>query len=234
MNVHRLTKSCVLSPAPRHLKRWAFRGKFMNILAYEENTITLFDFLKRHTPKRVFSDEHMQVIFDYGDFHISAFPEDFVAASQNKSDEMINAKFERVDSTFRPNEQDKMLFQGKAISRLWILRTLLYFTDHILFNSEAEVLGDFEVKSDTDKAIADILRQTTGGHDEVVCHPKSDEAKETNQEFANLVDAGVMLEIDGKLLMCFALSNAFQVVGRVMSLEQLKEEVVPCYEFVEI
>ena len=205
----------------------------MNVLAYGENTIELFELLKRQTPKRIFSDEHMQVVFEYRDFHISAFPEDFAAASQNDSDEMINANFERVDSSYQPNEHDKLLFQNKAVSRLWILRTLLYFTDHVLYKSEAEALGDFEVKSKTDNAIADLLRQTSGGHDEVVCHPKSDEAQSVNQEFANLVDAGVMLEIDGKLLMCFSWSNGYWVVGKIMSLDELKE-VVPCYEFVEI
>jgi len=206
----------------------------MNILTDGENTIVLFELLKRQTPERIFSDEYHQVVFDYGDFHIAAFPEDFVAASQNKSDEMINAKFEGVDSIFQPNENDKLLFQGKAVSRLWILRTLLYFTDHVLFHSEEEALGDFEINSTTDKAIADIMRKTTGGHDEVVCHPKSAEAESVNKEFANLVDAGVMLEIADKLLMCFAWNNGFQVVGRIMSLDDLKEEVAPFYEFVEL
>jgi hypothetical protein len=205
----------------------------MNVLAYGENIIALFELLKRQTPERIFSDEHMQVVFDYGDFHITALPESLDAASQNEYDEMIYAKFERVDSTYQPNEHDKLLFQNKAISRLWILRTLLYFTDHVLYNSEAEALGDFEIKSETDNAIADLLRQTSGGHEEVVCHPKSDIAKSVNKEFANLVDAGVMFEIDGKLLMCFSWDNGYWVVGKVMSLEELKE-VVSCYEFVEI
>jgi len=147
---------------------------------------------------------------------------------------MIHAKFERVDSAFQPNENDKLLFQGKAVNRLWILRTLLYFTDHILFNNEAEALGDFEIESETDEAIADIMRKTTGGHDEAVCHPKSAEAESVNKDFANFVDAGVMLEIGDKLLMCFAWNNGFQVVGRVMPLDEIKEEVVPFYEFVEV
>ena len=206
----------------------------MNSLLYKENTLALFDFLKRHPPERVFSDEYMQIVFDYENFHIIAFPEDFAAASQNKSDEIINAKFERVDSVFQSTGDDKLLFQNKEISRLWILRTLLYFTDHIIYSSEAEALGDFEIKSETDNAIADILRQTTGGHEEVVCHPKSDEAKSVNKEFANLVDAGIMMEINGKLLRCFAWNNSFQVVGRIMSLDELKEEVVASYEFVEL
>jgi len=206
----------------------------MNTLNYGENTIELFHYLKQHTPERIFSDEHYCVVFDYGDFHINAMPEDFVAASQNDSDEAIRAKFERIDSIFHPREDEKLLFQGKAISRLWILRALLYFTDHVLFNSEAEALGDFEINSETDKAIADIMRKTTGGHDEVVCQPKSAEAESVNAEFANLVDAGAMFEIEDKLLMCFSWNNSFSVVGRIMSLDELKEEVAPFYEFVEI
>lgn len=206
----------------------------MKAHTYGENIIELFRYLKRHTPKGIFSDEFYCVVFDYGDFHINAMPEDFVAASQNDTDEAITAKFERVDSIFQPRKDEKLLFQGKAISRLWILRTLLYFTDHILFNSEAEALGDFEINSETDKAIADIMRKTTGGHDEVVCHPKSAEAESVNAEFANLVDAGAMLEIEDKLLMCFSWNNSFSVVGRIMSLDELKEEVAPFYEFVEI
>lgn len=206
----------------------------MKTLNYGENTLELFRYLKQHTPERIFSDEHYCVVFDYGDFHVTATPEDFVAASQNDSDEAIQAKFERVDSTFQPRGGEKVLFQRKAINRLWILQTLLYFTDHVLFTSEAEALGDFKIESETDKAMADIMRKTTGGHDEVVCHPKSAEAGGVNKEFADLVDAGVMFEIDGKLLMCFSWNNGFWVVGKIMPLDELKEEVAPFYEFVEM
>lgn len=190
--------------------------------------------MKRHTPQRIFSDEYYCVVFDYGDIHITVLPEDFVASSQNKFDEAIQAKFKRVDSTFQPREGEKILFQRKVIRRLWILRTLLYFTDHILYNSEEEALKDVEIKTETDKAIADILRKTTGGHDEVVCHPKSVEAQTVNKDFANLVDAGIMLEIDDKLLMCFSWNNSFSVVGKIMSLDELKEEIAPFYDFIEI
>ncbi len=206
----------------------------MKTLFYNENTIALLRQLKRNAPERIFSDEYCCVVFDYGDFHITATSEDFDADTQNDSDEAIAAKFERIDSPFQPNNGYKLLFQGKAIDRLWILRTLLYFTDHILFNSEEEALANFEIDSETDKAIADILRKTTGGHEEVVCHPKSAEAEKVNKDFANLVDAGVMLETEGKLLMCFAWNNGYQVVGRTMSPDELKERVAPFYEFIEV
>ncbi|MEM8830143.1 MAG: hypothetical protein AAGE96_12410 [Cyanobacteria bacterium P01_G01_bin.19] len=206
----------------------------MKTLLYEKSTITLFEFLKRQTPKNIYSDGYLNVIFGYRTFHINALPEYFDAASQNKNDEIIRVRFEYIDSTFEPKEHHQLLFQGKTISRLWILRTLLYFTDHVFYNSEAEALGDFQVKTKIDRVIADIMRKSAGGHDEIVCHPKSIEAESADKKFSNLVDTGIMLEIDSKLLMCFSRDNGSCVVGNVMSLEKIKEEIVPLYEFIEI
>ena len=206
----------------------------MKTHSYRENTIALFKFLKYHTPERIFSDLGYQVIFDYKDFHVLAFPEVFVAASQNEWDEVISAKFKRIDSSFQPSKHDKLMFQNKAINRLWILRTMLYFTDYTPWNSETEAVRDFEVETETNRVIADLISKTTGRHEEVVCHPKSKEAERVNKEFANLVEAGIMLEIDRQLLMCFAWCNGFCIVGDVMSLDKIKEEVAPFYEFIEI
>lgn len=202
----------------------------MKTHSYRENTIALFEFLKHHTPERIFSDlHHLQVIFDYKDFHIIAFPEVFVAASQNKYDEIISAEFKPIHSAFQPSKDDKLMFQNKAIDHLWILRTILYFTDYIPFNSEAEAVGE-----ETNPILADLMKKSPGRYEEVVCHQKSTEAERANKEFANLVDAGIMLEIDRQLLMCFAWCNGFCIVGDVMSLDKIKEEVAPFYEFIEI
>lgn len=206
----------------------------MKTFLYDETTIDLLGYLKDYAPEHIFSDEFYSVVFDYGDFHINVVPEDFVAISQNKSDEAITAKFEKINGTYQKYQTEKLLFQGKKISRIWILRTLLYFTNYIHYNSEEEALGSFEINTETDKALANVLRKTTGGYSEVVCHPKSEEATAVNQEFANLVDAGVMLEIEGDLLMCFAWDNVFQVVGRVMSLSEVEEKIASSYEFIEI
>jgi hypothetical protein len=53
----------------------------MNTLTYGENRIELFRYLKRHKTERIFSNM-FQVVFDYEDSHIVAFPEGFIAASQ--------------------------------------------------------------------------------------------------------------------------------------------------------
>ena len=205
----------------------------MKTLAYDEDTLDLLNSLKRQTPKRITSDEY-SVSFDYGDFHIVASPEDFEAASQNDFDEVIRVKFERVDSSLQLGELEKVLFQNTAIDRIWILRTVLYFTNHETYNSEEEALGDFQIESETDEILAETLRKCTGGHQEIVCHPTAAKDEKIDPEFSNLVDAGIMLEIDEHHLMCFSHNNSFFSVGRVMSVDELKTDVIPYYEFVEI
>ena len=201
----------------------------MKIHFYNKKHNALFKFLKHHQPERIFSDRHYQIIFDYKDFHIIAIPEVFIAASQNKYDEIISAEFKSVDSVFQPSTHEELIFQNKAIDRLWILRIMLYFTDYIPFDSEAEAIAE-----ETNPILADLMKKSPGRYEEVVCHPKSEEAKGVNQEFANLVDAGIMLEIDRQLLMCLALCNGFCIVGDIMCVDEIKQEVAPFYEFVEI
>ncbi len=103
----------------------------MKIFSYKEEALTLFKLLKSHTPDRIFSDEICRVVFDYQDFHIVASLDILKAASQNKWDEVIITEFKRIDSAFESNWQDLLIFQNKAIARLWILRTILYFTNDI-------------------------------------------------------------------------------------------------------
>ena len=43
-----------------------------------------------------------------------------------------------------------------------------------------------------------------------------------------------MLKIDNELLICCVLNNSFTIVGSIMSLYEIKEEVAPFYEFIKI
>lgn len=200
----------------------------MKIFSYKEEALTLFKLLKSHTPNRIFSDQICRVVFDYRDFHIVASLDIFKAASQNKWDEVILTEFKRIDSAFQSNQQDLLIFQNKAINRLWILRTILYFTDAVPFDSEAKALEE------PNPILADLIRQSPSTHEEIVCHPKSPEVQTINQEFVNLVEAGIILEIDSQLLVCFATYNGFSIVGETMSDDEIKKEIASDYEFIEI
>lgn len=186
-------------------------------------------------PERIFSDGYgIRVVFDYTDFHIAVGPNVFAAASQHKYDEVIIADFQRINSVFQSNEGDILLFYNNRINRLWILRTMLYFTEEIIYNSETEVLKNQAIETEPNPVIADLIRQSNSVHSEVIYHPRSVEVKKVNPEFVNLVDAGIMLEIDDKLLACFSCHNGFGLIGRTMSLDEIKEDITPFYELIEI
>lgn len=205
----------------------------MKTFCYSDKTIDLFKLLKHYTPHRILSDGFCEVIFDYANFYIIATPEVYVAASQNKFDEVINAEFKRINSVFEPKKSDLLLFQNNRVSRLWILRTMLYFTDDVVYNSD-EAIKNIEIEAETNPILADLMRKSTSGHSEVVCHPQSVEAKSVNKEFANLVDAGIMLQIDNQLLICFSYHNGFGIYGKTMSPDVIEEDVTPFYELIEI
>ena len=206
----------------------------MKTFSYAEDTVTLFRFLKHHPPDRIYTDKFCQVIFDYGHFHFVAEPDAFRGVSQDKDCEVILADFKRINAVFQPSADYELMFQDKAIDRLWILQTLLCFTDYVVFNSEAEALENFEVKTKADEIIANLIKKSSRAREQIVCHPDSEEAKGVNREFANLIDAGIMLEIDSQLLMCFPWCNSFGVVGDIMSIDEIKKEVAPFYKFIEI
>ena len=205
----------------------------MKTFSYAEDTVTLFKFLKHYPPDRIYTDKFDRVIFDYRNFHFVAESDAFRGFSQDKDCEVLLADFKRINLVFQPSADYELMFQAKAIERLWILQTLLYFTDYIVFNSEAEALGDFEVKTKADEIIAN-LKKNSRAREEIVCHPDSEEAKSVNREYANLIDAGIMLEIDSQLLMCFSWCNSFGVVGDTMSIDEIKEDVAPFYKLIKI
>lgn len=200
----------------------------MKTFSYKKDTIELFELLKSYTPKRIFSDQICRVVFVYQDFHIVATLNIFKPASQNKWDEVILTEFKRIESVFQSGEQDILIFQNKAINRLWILRTFLYFTDEAPFDNEAKA------PKEPNPILTKTIRQSPTFHEEIVCHPKSHEVQTVNQEFANLVEAGIILEIDRQLLACFAIYNGFNIVGDIVSEDEIKKEIILDYEFIEI
>lgn len=206
----------------------------MKTLLYEKNTLKLFKKLLNNPPIRIYSDEFYHVGFDYGESHILATPEDFVANSQNESDEAIAIKFVEENSAYVVSKDEKLIFKNAPITRLWIMRTLLYFTDHVTYKNKEEAIANMSEEEKNDEILGGILSESTGGHEEIVCHPKSLEAKEVDEKYSNLVDAGIMMEIDKKYYICCSLFNGFSAHAQILSLQELKEDIANQYEFIEV
>ncbi len=206
----------------------------MQTFLYDEKTLELFKRLKSQPPKRILFDEFYHVGFDYGESYILATSKDFLAASQNKDDEAITIEFKEVNLPYKIHETEHVIFEKPLISRLFILRTLLYFTNHVTYINREEALDRMSLEEKTDKVLSKILSESTGGHEEIVCNPQSEEAAKVDPDFANLIDAGILLEINGKCLGCFSNCNSFAAGGQMWSYEEISKDIVPYYEFIEV
>lgn len=193
----------------------------MNIIAYGKSEFEIFEFLITNPPFRIITDG-FKMVFDYQSFYILALPSDHDAASQNKYDEAINASFTRYSSRYQEGNSDKTLYVNKSIAKIWLVRTILYFTDNELLTSEEEATAGLpQPKADFDRKLHKIFGGAINGHSEIVCRPDSEELKHVNPNYSNLVDAGIVLEVDGKFLACYADSN-----GYLLKTSFLDEEVV--------
>ena len=175
-------------------------------------------------------------MFDFLDGHVTACPTDRVAATQNKSDEAIAVRFESKTGAYNPTEHDKCLFSDSTINRIWIARTVLYFTDFTPYESEEGAIRDIPDTTPTGRKLRELLRTSTGGYSEIVCHPDSVHLDPAfSDEHSNLVDAGVLIEIGDRFLSCFSRNNSFIIPTVVQTKQELdNDDDIPHYSLIEL
>jgi hypothetical protein len=180
---------------------------------YKENEIELIRHLRNNTPKKIWYN-FMFYVFDYGNYHLTLECVDKQAKSQNKSDEAIVAELTRKNERYIHDEHSKLICENKPIDNIYIVRTFLYFSDFRNFSKPEKIANriKYKVKSfiNGKREPIDIIKSgITGMGTEYICHPKSKEAKKINLNFANLLDVGLLLEIENKYLKAFLQSNGF-------------------------
>ena len=113
---------------------------------------------------------------------------------------------------FIPGPNAKLVCENRKVEELYIVRVFLYFTTFREFSKVEKLFNRAKQKvkslvtGKTDP-MADILSQTIGGCEEITCHPKSDEAKKIDPRYSNLIDCGLLLQIDRKCLKAFVQNN---------------------------
>jgi hypothetical protein len=63
------------------------------------------------------------------------------------------------------------------------VRTFLYFTDHIIFETPEQAISGLPNQTETDRAILQITSKATGAHEQIICHPGSEEISQVNTDF---------------------------------------------------
>jgi len=180
---------------------------------YKDKEIGFARHIKDNPPHKIWWD-FISYFFDYGEFYYQIECTSEIADTQNEADEAIVGKFTRHPEPYFPDQNAKLVCQGKKIEAVYIARAFLHFTtnreysrlERFFNRSIQQVKNIVTGKKDP---IGDIVSQTLGGYEEITCHPKSEEAKNANPVYSNLIDCGLLIQIDGKFLKAFAEGNGF-------------------------
>lgn len=208
---------------------------------YREQEIELIHHLLNNVPNKIWYN-FVFYVFDYGSYHLILKCIDKEAKSQNKYDEALIAELSREDKEFVPTGDLTLICENKAIDKIYIVRTFLYFSTYRNFNKSEIFFKRIEhkiksiIKGGKDP-IGEIISKTTGVGAEYICHPKSDVVNNINLDYANLLDVGLLVEIENKYLRCFLQSNGFGFhiwkEKYFYDVDDLKEDS-ELYEFIKI
>ena len=208
---------------------------------FDEDEINLVKHLLKHPPNRIWYD-YVWYVFEYNDYHLRLDCYDESADTQNKYDEAIIAKMIKEDKKFEPSQEYKLVYKDKKIETAYIVRTFLYFTTVRMFSEDEITLRRETQKIKTSLTgkqdpLEEILSDTIGYCQEIICHPNSEEAKKVNIQYSNLLDVGLLLEVEGKFLKAYIANNGFGFPvwndKYFFEAEELKEEV-KFYDFIKI
>ena len=180
---------------------------------YNDNDLEIIRFIKNNPPKRIWY-EYLSYVFEYESFYFTIEIQDEKADSINDYDEAIIGKITKISNEFQSSEYYTLICENKRIEELYVVRTFLYFTP-IKYLSKLTIFKNKiinKIKSFFTKRndiLQKLLAETIGGCEEITCHPNSEQAKKVQKEYSNLLDCGLLLNIEGKYLKVFVESNGY-------------------------
>jgi hypothetical protein len=198
------------------------------ILLRQEDLIALLQ-LRGSRARRITSDSFCTFWFDLGDRHLVAAVEEFVPLSQNERDEAL-----AVRPRWNPGHcqvEGKVLFENASIDDVFVVRTVLWFTDHVRFESAQQALAGLPAPTtNTDRKLHEIVAGSSGGHEECVSNPAN--VSSLTVPVANLVDVGFVAVVNGRSLACFTQANAY--LRQTDFVDQLAHDFSECYQLVPL
>jgi hypothetical protein len=185
----------------------------MKDYTYKEQELEYIRHMKSTSPKKIWWG-FVKYVFDYGDFYYQLRCSSEIADSQNKADEAIIGEFTKHEEPFIPTEHDKLVCENKKIEDLYIVRAFLYFTTSRKFSKFEKIARRIKqrikvILTGKKDPWGDTLSETISFNEEITCHPQSEEAKKADPRYSNLIDVGLLIQIDGKCLKTFIESNGY-------------------------
>lgn len=184
----------------------------MKEYTYKNTEINLIQKMLDNPPKKIWWD-FTCYIFDYRDYYIKLESVDKEADTQNESDQAVIAELTKIDKRYKPTKDTTLVCQDKKIDSVYIVQTFLYFTNYRKYSKPERFLKRTvqKVKNKLigEDTVGDLLSETIGGYESIICHSKSEHAKKINSNYANLLDVGLLFEIEGKWLRAYLEYNGY-------------------------
>ena len=118
-------------------------------IAFSQEELRALQKLRGSTPERIICDE-VSFWFEFRDKCLSVTFCEYVPLSQNEHDEALALRPQWHDSPSRP--EGRILFENKTVEDILVVRTLLWFTDHVVFASREQALAGLPPpRNDTDR-----------------------------------------------------------------------------------
>jgi len=163
----------------------------------------------------------IEAILSFPDFYIKLTNTDDLALSQNPRDEICYTEVQKIDGKYNETISNQLQIPCSTVTDILIAETVLYFTDHQTFSLSGKIFRHVQYflkklfhwvcfSSDSiDLKLEKILAGTIGGHEECVINPISNQLDMVDMQYANHVDAGIVLFFEDKCLPCFSAQNGF-------------------------
>lgn len=196
--------------------------------------------MKHQKCSQIYFDGCCQFAFIFPDRYITGCTDVLAAATQNDYDEAIRVRFDLTSGEYHPSEHDELLFSSCTIEQISIARTVLYFTDSTPFKSEQEAIEEsikeFPGSTKADKILRELIVSSTDGHSEIVSHPDiAPQDPDFSDEYSNLVDAGIIIQISDRFLYCLSYYNGFALSNLIQSQQELEnDEDITSYQLIEV
>ena len=206
---------------------------------YNQQDLENIKYLKENPPGKIWWD-FSRYSFDYGDFHFQLETSPKLADSQNGNDEAIIGEFTKIDSPFEIYEHSKLVCENKTIDSIYVVRSFLYFTTYQAYSFKDRLFAQLATKLKSifgkKDPLDDIISKSAGSWEEITCHPNSIETKSINPKHSNLIDCGLLIEIDGKILEAYVQRNGFgfnHENNYFSDIEEVKE-IAQQYEVIKV
>ncbi|SNS47845.1 hypothetical protein SAMN06295967_110111 [Belliella buryatensis] len=209
---------------------------------FSDREVKFAQYIKENTPHKIWFGYYIDYAFDFGSFYIKL---ECILEDVDSPHIYSEAKIVRLtkhDEVFVPEEYTKLICQKKNIECLFITRAMLHFSLFEEYSKTKQIFNRLKQKSKilfTGKQdyLGDMFAKVDGCYETFISHPLSINAKDVNPEFSNLVDCGLLIQIEGKMLKAFVEDNSygFHVFNDkyFFAKEEIKE-IYDKYELIEI